>query len=456
MRGSTLLGIVVAELAAITLIVWLKVLDGMDFEIYRLGALTWLQSGDPYGVLPPTRRGILLPFTYPPFAILAFVPTTWVPLQAGFLVLTVISVALLFVVVFGFVVSLRGREKGLVLPAIVAIGVQLLAAGMDPFRATLGYGQINILLMALVAADCLLPNKRWRGALIGLAAAIKLTPAVFVLFFLIRKDYRAALRAGVTFLAATAVAWVVLPGSSLTYWTVLLFNGERIGGPDFVGNQSLRGAFARLSVDFWWVLPAAVIVALTVFVIRRTSGPVGLAVTALCGLLVSPISWVHHWVWLIPVLVVFGWTAITERRVAIGAAVVLAAAVAIVTPVWMFESGGWKDGVWQQLVADSYVLAGIVLLGVIVAYAAGGRSTRKSSPPDGRAATPIDPSWALTTDRTIDSPNPEPPDVDVRSSLRNGSNNPGSASTGTTGPVLTTRNAGESAISTETEPSETL
>ncbi|RSM76030.1 hypothetical protein DMH04_36590 [Kibdelosporangium aridum] len=451
MRGRTLVLIIAAELAVVGLISWLKVLDGMDFEIYRLGALTWLQGGDPYGVLPPTRRGIHLPFTYPPFAILTFLPATLVSAWAGFLVLTVISIVLLPAVVFLFLVALRGRDRGLVLPAFVAIGVQLLAAGMDPVRSTLGYGQINMVLMALVAIDCLLPNKRFRGALIGLAAAIKLTPAVFVLFFLVRKDYRAAMRAGVTFLAATAVAFVVLPGSSVTYWTVLLFNGERIGGPDYVGNQSLRGAFARLSVDFWWVLPAAVIIALTVFVIRRTSVPVGLAVTALCGLLVSPISWVHHWVWLVPVLVVFGWVAITERRIGMGVAVVLAAGVAIYSPIWRFEQGGWSDGFWQQAVSDIYVLAGIVLLGAAVAYA-GGRSTRRSSPPDGRAATPIDPSWALTTDRTIDSPSPEPPDVAVRSSLRNGSNNPGNASTGTTGPELTTRTAGESPTSTETEP----
>jgi alpha-1,2-mannosyltransferase len=448
--------LVIAELVAVTLVVGLKVLDGLDFEIYRLGSLAWAHGDDPYGVLPATSRGEHLPFTYPPFAVLAFLPTTLVPARVGFLILTVISTLLIFAVVLGFLVALRGREKGLVLPVLVAIGVQLLAAGSDPVRSTLGYGQINMVLMALVALDCLPRKTRWpRGVLVGLAAAIKLTPAVFVLFFLVRKDYRAAIWAGVTFAAATVLAFVLLPGPSVEYWTKLVFAGDRIGPPAHVGNQSLRGAFARLSLDSLWVVLALVVLVATVFVIRRVKLPVALAVTALCGLLVSPVSWVHHWVWLVPVLVVLGWIAVTERRMIMGTAVVLAAAVAIVTPIWRFEFGGWSDGAWQQAVSDSYVIAGIILLAVMVLYA-GGRSTRMSIPPARLAPAATEPPWAVTTERTIDSPSPEPPDVAVRSSRRNGSNRPGTASTGTTGPLLTTRNVGESPTSTDTDPPGTL
>jgi alpha-1,2-mannosyltransferase len=449
----TLVLIAVAELAAVALILGLKVLDGLDFEIYRLGSLAWIHGDNPYGVLPATARGEHLPFTYPPFAVLAFVPTVLLPARAGFLVLTAISTVLLFAVVFAFLVALRGREKGLALPAFVAIGVQLLAAGSDPVRSTLGYGQINMVLMALVTLDCLSRKPRWpRGVLVGLTAAVKLTPAVFVLFFLLRKDYRAALWSGVTFAATTALAFVLLPGPSVEYWTKLVFAGDRIGLPGFVANQSLRGAFARLSQEWFWVLAAVLVLALTVFVVRRVQLPMALAITALCGLLVSPVSWVHHWVWLVPVLVVLGWIAVTERRVVMGLAVLLAAAVAVITPVWRYEKGGWDAGPWQQAVSDSYVLAGIILL-VVAAVYAGGSSTRMSMPPSRRAPAATEPSWALTTERTIDSPSPEPPaDVAVRSSRRNGSNSPGTASIGTTGPVFTTRNAGDPPTSTDTDP----
>ncbi|TCO58162.1 alpha-1,2-mannosyltransferase [Actinocrispum wychmicini] len=444
--------VVVAELAAVALILGVKVLDGLDFEVYRLGTAAWLHGDDPYGGLPPTSRGFVLPFTYPPFAVLAFVPTALVPARAGFLVLTAISVILLFAVVFAFVVALRGREKGLVVPAFVAIGVQVLAAATDPVRSTLGYGQINMVLMALVAVDCLARRPRWpRGVLVGLAAAIKLTPAVFVLFFLLRKDYRAAMWSGVSFLAATALAFVLLPGPSVQYWTKLVFVGDRIGPPFFVANQSLRGAFARLAHETWWVAPAVVVVALTVYVVPRVRLPLALAVTALCGLLVSPVSWIHHWVWLVPILVVLGWIAVTERRVVIGLSVLFALAVAVVTPVWRYEKGGWDAGPVQQLTSDAYVLAGIILLGVTAVYASG-RSTRMSRPPARGAPAAMDPSWALTTDRTIDSPSPEPPPVAVRSSRRKGSNNPASSAVGTTGPVFTTRNAGDPPTDTDTDP----
>jgi alpha-1,2-mannosyltransferase len=442
----------VAELAAVALILGLKVLDGLDFEVYRLGTAAWLHGNDPYGGLPPTSRGFLLPFTYPPFAVLAFVPTALVPVRVGFLVLTGISVVLLFAVVFGFLVALRGREKGLALPAFVAIGVQLLTAATDPVRSTLGYGQINIVLMALVTVDCLAREPRWpRGVLVGVAAAIKLTPAVFVLFFLLRKDYRAAMWSGVSFLAATAVAFVLLPGPSVEYWTKLVFLGDRVGPPVFVANQSLRGAFARLSHETLWVIPAVVVVALTVYVVPRVRLPLALAVTALCGLLVSPVSWVHHWVWLAPILVVLGWIAVTERRVVMGLSVLLALTVAIVTPIWRYEHGGWDAGPAQEAISDAYVLAGIMLLAVTVVYAIG-RSTRMSRPPALRAPAAMDPSWALTTERTIDSPSPEPPPVAVRSNRRNGSNNPATSAGGTTGPVFTTRKAGEPPTDTDTDP----
>lgn len=464
MRGSSkLILLVLAELSAVALILTLKVLDGLDFEVYRLGVLAWVHGDNPYGVLPATVRGEHLPFTYPPFALLAFLPTALLPARAGFLILTGISVLLLFAVVFGFLVALRGPgkgaasgpEKGLVLLVLVAIGVQLLAAGSDPVRSTLGYGQINMVLMALVTLDCLAPDRRRRGVLVGLAAAVKLTPAVFVLFFLLRKDYRAALRAGAAFGAATALGFAVLPGPSVTYWTELVFSGDRIGAPAHVANQSLRGAFARLGQDPYWLLAALVVLVLAGYTIRRVNVPMALAATALCGLLVSPISWVHHWVWLVPVLVVLGWTAVVQRRAGMGLAVLLAAAVAISTPIWRFEFGGWNDGGWQQAVSDSYVLAGIILLAVVAVYA-GGKSALMSSPPVGRAPAPTDPSCALTTDRTIDNPSPEPPDVAVRSSLRKGSNSPGNASTGTIGPVLTTRSAGESPTSTDSDPPRTL
>jgi alpha-1,2-mannosyltransferase len=91
---------------------------------------------------------------------------------------------------------------------------------LEPIRSTLTYGQINALLMALVAFDCLTRAPRWpRGILVGIAAAVKLTPAVFLLFFLLRRDLRSAARAGLSFAACTGAGFALAPHDSLRYWT---------------------------------------------------------------------------------------------------------------------------------------------------------------------------------------------------------------------------------------------
>ena len=112
---------------------------------------------------------------------------------------------------------------------------------LEPVRTTLAYGQINIVLMALVALDGLTEEPRWpRGALVGLAAAVKLTPAAFVLFFLLRRDYRAAAVAGVSFAAATVAGFALAGHDSVRYWTAAVFQTGRIGGPATAANQCVQ------------------------------------------------------------------------------------------------------------------------------------------------------------------------------------------------------------------------
>lgn len=370
--------LVLAEVAVVAVVVSIALTrsSGLDFEVYRLGALTWLSGDDLYAPLPPTSNGTVLPFTYPPFALMALLPTAMLPPALGLPLVTVLSMVLLGGVVFVLVLALRGTGRGYTVPALVAIGAQLLTPLADPVHSTLGFGQVNILLMAMVTADCLAPDRlvargRWpRGVLVGLAAAIKLTPAAFVLFFVLRKDFRAAGTAVGTFLTSVGAAFVVLPGPSLDYWTRVMFATERIGPPDHVSNQSLRGAAARLFPEVGgtalWLFTALLVLALTVFAVRRARRPeVALAAVALCGLLVSPVSWVHHWVWLVPALLVLGRQAVATRSFWTGAAVVLGVVVALVSPVWTVDFGQWRSSVWTQFLGDSYVLAGILLLATI-------------------------------------------------------------------------------------------
>lgn len=272
----------------------------IDLEVYRLGADVWLSGGDLYGLLPATSTGHL-PFTYPPFAAVVFAPFALAPYVVASSVWTLLSIAALVVVV---VVVLRSLD---VQPSTALVGVLLpVALLLEPVRATLFFGQINLLLMALVVVDCLVRNPRWpRGMLVGIAAAIKLTPAAFVLFFLLRGDRRAAVTALVSFLGATAVGFALNPAGSARYWTSIVFDPDRIGGVASAANQSVKGFLARIGIEqgLLWLVLAAVAVVAGAIAIRKARHPVdALCVNAFVVLLASPVSWTHHWVWIVPVL----------------------------------------------------------------------------------------------------------------------------------------------------------
>ncbi|TXP70598.1 DUF2029 domain-containing protein, partial [Escherichia coli] len=149
--------------------------------------------------------------------------------------------------------------------------------------------------------------------LIGLVAAVKLTPAVFVLFFLLRKDFRAAVLSVLSFAVFTAIGFALTWSDSVKYWTETIVDSDRIGGPAYPPNQSITGVLARLGLDelprsILWLALSVVVLAIAAVAMRKAfaAGETALALTinAMFGLLVSPVSWSHHWVWAIPFTVV--------------------------------------------------------------------------------------------------------------------------------------------------------
>ena len=278
----------------------------LDLRVYRNGGDALLHRLPLYvdGFAKPLG-GPDLPFTYPPIAAVLFSGLSVVPeglqnplvVASGFVVLTVVCVAV--------VGKVRPGLKWTAGP-VAAIG----ALTLDPVWMTFGYGQINLFLLGLIVVDCLLvTDRRWRGVLVGVAAAIKLTPAIFVLYFLVRRDRRAAVTSVATFAALVVVGFLAAPKDSVQYWFHSLLNPERIGDLSLSTNQSLKGLLRDLGLapgleTVLWATLAAVTVAVAVFVARRTRDDLAALFTiAAAGLLVSPVSWLHHWVWSVPVLV---------------------------------------------------------------------------------------------------------------------------------------------------------
>ncbi len=241
------------------------------------------------------------------------------------------------------------------------------------------------ILPMMVAADCLLARTRYpRGVLVGIAAAVKLTPAVFILFFLARRQRGPAVTAAVTFVCASGLGMLVAPADSLRYWHTTIFDPDRIGGAEFVTNQSLRGALTRLdlprsSTELLWLALSATVLVVAWFAARRVQDPVtALLVVAAAGLVVSPVSWSHHWVWIVPALFV-GVTRLYRNPPALAA--LAATAVVFLAGQRYLPHGNdlelqWTW--WQHVLGNSYLL---VALGFLVWTAAAHRKPATVSQP---------------------------------------------------------------------------
>lgn len=252
-----------------------------------------------------------LVFTYPPFAALVAVLTAPFGQWWGQFLWTLAStLALLGVVWLSFrrAIAAAGAD----LRPLLFGGACMLAVLTRPFAEHVAMGQVNVFLVLLCLVDLCPVRRHWpQGTLIGVASALKLTPAVFIVYLAVTGRLRAAGTALVTFAICTGLAFVVLPAASLDYWFDAVFHGERVTGSlAYTSNQSVLGAVSRMvpapARGAVWL---GLSVALAVIGLRRAREAYrggdelgGVAVTAAVGLLVSPISWLHHFVWLLPML----------------------------------------------------------------------------------------------------------------------------------------------------------
>lgn len=344
----------------------------IDLDVYRLGARALLDGTTLYGPgFPTTGFGLDLPFIYPPLAAVLFVPLAVIPMPVASFVVTVTSGLLALWLYAQTQRLLDASSHGWWLAAAVPVVLVL-----DPVRMTLMLGQVNILLLAVVAIDTMGgADRRSRGVLVGLAAAVKLTPLVFVVWFLIRGDRRAAATAGATFVGATVLGHLIAPAESVQYWTTQLFRLDPMLSPATIGNQNLRAVAERLGLDppgataLWLVLAAGTAVLAVVAARRcvRAGEPLlGVLMIAIGGLLVSPISWSHHWVWALPVLPMLlhlGRRHPVPRQLAVSGLAMFAAG-----PQWLLyrvdgHHGEWAP--WQHILAATSVIWGIVLVATV-------------------------------------------------------------------------------------------
>jgi alpha-1,2-mannosyltransferase len=378
----------------------------VDLTVYRYGGEAVLRGAHLYDLRFPGA----LAFTYPPISALLFtglaLPSPGV-LRA---LLTAVDL-LLLPLMLGFALRLRPLEESLTRDRAIRLALlaSALAVWLEPVWTTLRYGQIDLVIGTLILYDLSRPDRsRFKGAGIGLAVALKLTPVIFALYLLLSRRVRAAAVSAVVFLATVALGFALIPGDSRAYWGGAFLDSGRVGRIENAANQSLRGAFARLAhstdVQTIW-LGTAVFVALVGLAVavragRRGDDAQGASLVALTGLLVSPISWSHHWVLAVPALMLLAIAARRRHSAAVLAAAGTVAIVALVHMIWWVPVNRPRHSelhldALQLLYADAYVLIAVVALAGACVLAL--RDSRGRSP--ARADLAAGPPWRTSSVR---------------------------------------------------------
>jgi alpha-1,2-mannosyltransferase len=329
----------------------------VDLDVYIRGAEALLHHEQLYSV---SVHG--LPFTYSPFAALLFVPFQLLGNIDARWVLTAASIGSYVLVV---IVCARRLRMNLAYAAIIGM------AGLtfEPLFRNILLGQINLLLLALIVVDCFLIPARYRGILIGIAAGIKVLPGAFILYLLLKREWGAALRCAASFAASVAIGAMLAPRDSWLFWSGGFMKLSRFGAAAVIGgdNQSLNGEFMRLSHD---LTPSPILTLVLILgimtlglvaakhQIKSGNDVAGLVCIAFASLLASPISWTHHWVWVVPLVLV----TVSKRWWIMSWTVGI---VFLIGPMWHVPQGHYAElnhYWWQAILCASYILVGTGIL----------------------------------------------------------------------------------------------
>lgn len=313
----------------------------VDLEVYRDAGLSLLHHRAVYDHV--TGYPQFLPFTYPPTSALLAVPLALLPDPVAQVVWVVGCYLLLFVLVvvaFRSILLRLGAERA----AVVLPFLYLAMAYLLPIRSVVRFGQVGLVLAVLCIADCMTPESkiRWpRGLLIGLAAAMKLTPAVFIPYLWLSGRRKAAYTAVASFVGLVGLTWAIAPGMSSKYWTDALFSSDRLGDNTNTSNQALRGLVLRMDLAHHWesLLWFALVAVIGMVGLWRASKAsrignelAGVSIAGLLAVLLSPVAWIHHLVWVVLVVGVLVGTGRSIPRLVAAAAVTLVFSLSI--PWW--------------------------------------------------------------------------------------------------------------------------
>ncbi len=357
------------------MITWIDTPTGLDLKVYREGGLALLNN--PSSLYDPILGPVNdpgLPFTYPPFAALIFIPTAVLPFKLSLLLATVASLMVTVFVSHDLAQRIGTRWTQLA-PYFTTLTLSAVMVISGPFRDTLWFGQINILILGA----CYLTFVRFKSLTpfaiaVGIFAGIKLTPIAFLILPLAMKQWRVMFIGIASFLGTQAIGLLISTQNTIHYWTEVLRDPTRVGDLSFLDNISLQAVLDRFgfSQGVWFVVALAI--GLSFIALLWKLAPVVdraalIGVASACPLLVSPVSWSHHWVWW-PVIA-YGWVCVAGvlaspwRNIVVAATAVSSIAL-VVAPKYLVNLVGIYPGgplpLWAYVIPTIPVLANIVCL----------------------------------------------------------------------------------------------
>jgi alpha-1,2-mannosyltransferase len=383
---------IVACAALVALGAWVGSLFGgmIDLRVYRMGGSVLLHGDSLYDAKLPGGSG--LPFTYPPFAAIAMVPLAAVPWAVALVAWTTLSVLCITALwrtslpkTFWSFVTQRKRTA-------VLIALTILSLLLEPVWQTIQFGQINLLLTAMILLDLVRPDDtRLRGFWLGVTIGVKLTPLPLLALLVVTKQWRALRNAVLGLLATMAIGFAIVPHQSWRYWTDVILDANRVGGIAYTGNQSFNGFLHRIGNDAGWVQPAwfvlSVVFGLLVLWLARRywladERVTAISVMALAVLYASPISWSHHWVWIIPlgVSLIRGINRVWGLNPAVVTGV-LFYGLFVLRSIWWVPYRDDRElswTFWQSIPGNSHLIVGMIAFILLVVTS---RSLPKPSAP---------------------------------------------------------------------------
>ncbi len=356
-------------------------------------------------------------FTYTPMALTLCMAASYLKLGIAKWLITIATVASVGLSAW-LALGIAGYRR-----SAGRLGLALLTAAvllwLEPVQQTLRFGQVNAVLMVIVLADLALPARsRFKGIGIGLATGFKLVPGIFILYLLVTRQFRAAAVAAGTFAVTVLYAFAVIPVPAREYWFDGLFdNPSRTGSVSYVSNQSIYGLITRMlrtvgpAVREPWLVSALIVLAvglaLAAWAERQGLRLIAISAAAVTGLLVSPVSWSHHWVWIEVVAI-----AILDLVIRYKSSIALVAVMVVsmlyfaypqqvsagkVLPeglIWTVPYANHREWHWhglQKVTGNLYVFAGLAMLAALAAFLAV-RARRAAEAPPTASAPPSTPA----------------------------------------------------------------